>query len=152
MSSAPATTTAPVARTPIQILSGYTQVDTDQLASKIIGAPVYDGTGNSANNLGNITDLVLNQNGDVAAVVLGVGGFLGIGQKQVAVDYAALQWATASDNTRRFVLQTTKDELTNAPDFKAIDTSSAATASSLALSAATGSAATDLTSSSSSAM
>ena len=41
------------------------------------------------NNLGNINDLVLDDNGDVAAVVLGVGGFLGLGEKQVAVDYTA---------------------------------------------------------------
>jgi len=121
-SSAPAeTTTATQPRTPVKILSGYTRVDTDQLASKIIGSPVYDGTAADANNLGNINDLVLDQNGNVAAVVLGVGGFLGVGEKQVAVDYTALQWTIAADNTERFVLQTTKDELTNAPDFKTVD-------------------------------
>jgi hypothetical protein len=121
-SSAPAEpTTATQPRTPVKILSGYTRVDTDQLASKIIGSPVYDGTAADANNLGNINDLVLDQNGNVAAVVLGVGGFLGVGEKQVAVDYTALQWTIAADNTERFVLQTTKDELTNAPDFKTVD-------------------------------
>ena len=43
MSSAPDTantTTSP--RQPVQILSGYTTVDTDRLASKIIGQPAYD--------------------------------------------------------------------------------------------------------------
>ena len=121
-------------RTPVQILSGYTRVDSDQLATKIIGKPVFDTKAKDANNLGNINDLVLNQNGDVAAVVLGVGGFLGIGEKQVAVDYSALQWVIADDNTERFVLATTKDELTNAPDFTTVDdepgTSSAADVSS----------------------
>jgi len=96
-------------------------VDTDRLASKIIGSPVYDGTAADANNLGNIKDLVVDENGNVAAVVLGVGGFLGLGEKQVAVDYSALQWTIAADNTERFVLQTTKDELTRAPDFKTVD-------------------------------
>lgn len=109
------------ARAPIDITTGYTAVDTDRLATKIIGSPVYDGTAKDSNNLGNITDLVLGNNGDVAAVVIGVGGFLGIGQKQVAVDYTALQWTTAADNSERFVLQTTKDELTAAPDFKTVD-------------------------------
>jgi hypothetical protein len=113
--------TAVQPRTPVDILSGYTQVDTDRLASKIIGSPVYDGPAADANNLGNIKDLVLDQNGNIAAVVLGVGGFLGIGEKQVAVDYTALQWTVAADNTERFVLQTTKDDLTNAPDFKTVD-------------------------------
>lgn len=122
-SSAPmdTTTTAVQPRTPVDILSGYTRADTDQLASKIIGSPVYDGTAADANNLGNIKDLVLDRNGNIAAVVLGVGGFLGLGEKQVAVDYSALQWTVAADNTERFVLKTTKDDLTNAPDFKSVD-------------------------------
>jgi len=113
--------TTTTTRKPVEILSGYTQVDSDRVATKIIGSPVYDGTGTDANNLGKITDLVLADNGQVAAVVLGVGGFLGLGEKQVAVDYAALKWTVAADNTERFVLQTTKDELTNAPDFKTVD-------------------------------
>jgi hypothetical protein len=106
---------------PFAITSGYAVVDTDQLATKIIGAHVYDGAADKADDLGKINDLVINQDGTIAAVVLGVGGFLGIGEKQVAVDFHALQWATASDNSRRFVLTTTKDELTQAPDFKTVD-------------------------------
>jgi hypothetical protein len=116
-SNAPAVTQ----RSPVEILSGYTRVDTDRLASKIIGQPVYDGTGTDANNLGNIKDLVLDANGQVAAVVVGVGGFLGLGEKQVAVDFTALQFVVAADNTERYVLQTTKDELTSAPDFQTVD-------------------------------
>lgn len=115
------TTNATTTRTPVDITAGYTQVDTDRLATKIIGSPVYDGTAKDANNLGKINDLVLNQNGQVAAVVLGVGGFLGIAEKQVAVDFSALQFVVAADNTERFVLQTTKDQLTAAPDFKTVD-------------------------------
>jgi len=108
-------------RSPVDIGAGYTQVDTDRLASKIIGSPVYDSGAADANNLGKINDLVLDQNGQIAAVVLGVGGFLGLAEKQVAVDFSALQWVVAADNTERFVLQTTKDQLTNAPDFKTVD-------------------------------
>lgn len=111
----------PAPRQPVDILSGYTRVDTDRLASKIIGSPVYDGTAADANNLGKISDIVVNEDGTVAAVVLGVGGFLGIGEKQVAVDYSALQWVVAADNTERFVLNASKDDLTNAPDFKTVD-------------------------------
>jgi len=106
---------------PFDITTGYTQVDTDRLASRIVGQPVYDGTAADANNLGNINDLVLDANGDVAAVVVGVGGFLGLGEKQVAVDYAALQWVIAADNTERFVIETTVEALTAAPDFVTVD-------------------------------
>jgi len=126
MSSATDTTTTAVQpRTPVEILSGYNRVATDALASKIIGQPVYDGPGKDANNLGNIKDLVLGANGDVAAVVVGVGGFLGLGEKQVAVDFTALKLVAAEDNTKRYVLETTKEDLTNAPDFKTVDESSA---------------------------
>ena len=111
------------------ILSGYTRADTDQMATNVIGAYVYDGTAQDANDLGKINDLVLNQNGSIAAVIVGVGGFLGIGEKQVAVDYHALQWEVGPDNNRRFVLQTTKDELTSAPDFKTVSPDQASAAS-----------------------
>jgi hypothetical protein len=116
-----ATDMAPTTRTPVVLAQGYTQVDTDRLATKIIGSPVYASAAADAENFGNITDLVLDQNGEIAAVVLGVGGFLGIGEKQVAVDFSALQWVVAADNTERFTLATTKDELTSAPDFTTAD-------------------------------
>lgn len=156
MSSAPTatsttTTTTTGGRTQVNILSGYTQADTDHLASKIIGSPVYDGTGDKANNLGKITDFIVNENGNIAAVIVGVGGFLGIGEKQVAVDFGALQWTVASDNTHRFVLQTTKDQLTSAPDFKTVDASSASAAPSGSTEPATSSTSMDVTASSSAA-
>jgi len=123
-------------RTPVTILQGYSQVDTDQLATKIIGQPVYDGPAGDADNLGDINDLVLNGNGDVAAVVIGVGGFLGLGEKQVAVDFSALQVVVAEDGTKRFVVDTTKDELTNAPDFTTVDKSPSEAVSDMSMSSA----------------
>jgi len=102
---------------PFDITTGYNRVDSDRLATRVIGQPVYDGTATDANNLGNINDLVLDANGNIAAIVIGVGGFLGLGEKQVAVDYSALQWVVAADNTERFVIETTVDQLTAAPDF-----------------------------------
>jgi len=136
-SSAPIDTMAPVSpRNPITILQGYSQVDTDQLATKIIGQPVYDGPAGDADNLGNINDLVLNGNGDVAAVVIGVGGFLGLGEKQVAVDFTSLQVVVADDGTKRFVVKTSKDELTNAPDFKTVDKSPSEAVSDMSMSSA----------------
>lgn len=103
------------------VITGFTRIDTDRLASNIIGMPVYDGSRNDSNNLGNINDLVLDASGNVEAAIIGVGGFLGIGEKQVAVDFEALQWVVAEDNTERFVIETTIDDLTNAPDFEFVD-------------------------------
>jgi hypothetical protein len=96
-------------------------VDSDQLVSRIINAGVYNSAGDDAEQLGTINDLILTETGEVAAVVIGVGGFLGLGEKQVAVDYAALTKVVASDNTERFVLETTVENLTAAPDFQVVE-------------------------------
>jgi sporulation protein YlmC with PRC-barrel domain len=53
-------------------------------ASKLVGLKVY----NSKNeNIGQITELLLDQSGTVEAVVISVGGFLGVGQRDIAVPY-----------------------------------------------------------------
>jgi sporulation protein YlmC with PRC-barrel domain len=96
---------------------GYTPADSDSLASRVIGTHVYSGTGDDAEDIGDINDLVLDNSGNIAAVVIGVGGFLGIGEKSVAVDFSDLQWSTAADGSERAVLAVNKDDLTTAPDF-----------------------------------
>jgi hypothetical protein len=122
-SSAEVVTDAPSveATGPFDIVTGYTQIDSDRFATRIIGAPVYDSGAADANHLGDINDLVVNEDGSVAAVIIGVGGFLGIGEKQVAVAYQALEWVVAEDQSERFVVQTTVDELTAAPEFVVVE-------------------------------
>jgi hypothetical protein len=48
---------------------------------------------------------------------MGVGGFLGVGSKDVAVDFAELVWAEREDGSRRWILDTTAEELSAAPAF-----------------------------------
>ena len=77
----------------------------DQLrASKLIGASVYDPTDQK---IGTVDELVLNPDGKVADVVIGVGGFLGAGEKRVAVPMADLK----RGKNEHFVLAATKDSL-----------------------------------------
>lgn len=52
------------------------------------GKSVYGADGE---NIGSISDVLVSQDGSVNAVIIGVGGFLGIGQKDVAVQMSALQ-------------------------------------------------------------
>ena len=56
-------------------------------ASKLIGLNVKN---NANETIGEINELILDKDGKVAAVVIGVGGFLGIGQHEVAIDYKSL--------------------------------------------------------------
>jgi sporulation protein YlmC with PRC-barrel domain len=58
-------------------------------SSKLVGIDVY----NEANEkIGNIEDLILDKSGKVEDVVLGVGGFLGMGEHYVAVTFDKLKW------------------------------------------------------------
>lgn len=115
-------TTAPEATAPTSILAtGYTVVDRDSLATELIGQQVYSSAAADAEHIGSVNNFVIGQNGQVAAVIIGVGGFLGIGEKNVAVNYLELEWVTAEDGTKRFVLPTTKEALQAAPDFEAVD-------------------------------
>lgn len=100
---------------------GYQMVDTDGLASRLLGFPVYASAAADAERIGEINDLVINEAGDVAAVIVGVGGFLGVGEKNVAVDYAELEWAIADDNTERLVLGVNKEALNAAPAVELLD-------------------------------
>jgi sporulation protein YlmC with PRC-barrel domain len=97
------------------LTQGYQIVDTDGLASRLLGFPVYSSTAADAERIGEINDLVIGQDGQVAAVIIGVGGFLGVGEKNVAIEYPQLQWTTAADNTERLVLATTREALNAAP-------------------------------------
>lgn len=86
-------------------------------ASKIIGEQVYDSAASNAHSLGKITDLIPANDGSVRGVVIGVGGFLGMGEKNVAVDYGNLKWMQNANNTQVAVLATTKESLQAAPTF-----------------------------------
>ncbi|TPI33531.1 PRC-barrel domain containing protein [Mesorhizobium sp. B3-2-1] len=86
------------------------------IVTNIIGASVYNGTGDNAENIGKVTDVVFDKDGMAKSVVIGVGGFLGVGTKNVAFDYDKLQWAEKNGN-RWLVAQTTKDELKAHPAF-----------------------------------
>lgn len=105
------------------LATGYVPTDKDNLATEIVGTQVYSSGASDAEHIGDVNNLVIGENGEIAAVVIGVGGFLGIGEKDVAVKYSELQRVTADDNTERFILPTTKDALGAAPDFQTSDTS-----------------------------
>jgi sporulation protein YlmC with PRC-barrel domain len=76
---------------------------------------VYDP---SDNKIGEIMDVLVDKQGKVTALIVGVGGFLGIGEKDVAVPFNAVQFKTKDNNKWYAVMNSTKDALKNAPGFK----------------------------------
>jgi hypothetical protein len=80
-------------------------------------------------HIGDVSDLLFDKNGRVAGVIVGVGGFLGIGEKYVAIDLSAFQVvpadinstaATRTDDPTAIKLRValTKDQLKQAPDLQ----------------------------------
>jgi hypothetical protein len=100
----------------------------DQLVfSKFKGTDVV---GPNDESIGGVSDLLFDKSGKVLGIVVGVGGFLGIGQKNVAMDMSAFQIVPASSgapaaNGRkddptsiRLKVAWTKDQVQQAPDFQ----------------------------------
>jgi hypothetical protein len=67
-------------------------------------------------SVGTIADLVMNEDQKLVGVVLSVGGFLGIGEKWVAVPVEQIDFPTG-DQPARLLAAVTKEQLENAPDF-----------------------------------
>ncbi len=89
----------------------------DHLASKLIGTAIYESAAEDAKKIGDINDLVLGQDGQTDAVIVGVGGFLGIGEKDVAINFDQLKWQTGPNGEDWLVAGLSRDQLKNAPEF-----------------------------------
>lgn len=67
-------------------------------------------------DLGEIKDFVRDNNGEISLVIVSHGGFIGMGEKDVAVPYTAFSFNESEDHA---VLDVTKDQLANAPEIGA---------------------------------
>jgi sporulation protein YlmC with PRC-barrel domain len=90
--------------------------DGGHIASTLMGATVYNSPDKNAQSIGKVDDLVINKDGKIASVVVGVGGFLGIGSKDVAIDYSQVKWEQGNGSWW-IVVATTADQLKALPDF-----------------------------------
>lgn len=93
------------------------------LASKFMGTDVI---GADDAKIGDVSDVLFDKSGKVDALIVGVGGFLGIGQKDIALPVSSFQVIpansgknnTSSDQLR---LSMTKDQLQQQAEFKTMD-------------------------------
>jgi sporulation protein YlmC with PRC-barrel domain len=69
------------------------------------------------NKIGSVEDLLVQKDGQIAAAIVGVGGFLGAGEKDVAVPFSAIR-NIQKDNKWYLTMNASKDELKNAPGWK----------------------------------
>ena len=111
--TAPTTNPSPMGKSTATEPAGRTSISANHLlpgqirASEMNGAAVYD---KENQNLGSIKDVVLDRDGRVAAVILGVGTTLGAGGKYVAVAMNDIK-VTSDNNKPRFTVTMTKDQL-----------------------------------------
>ena len=82
------------------------------VATKLMGKTVY---AENDVNVGDINDIVFTQDGKLLGVVVGVGGFLGMGEKNVAMPLSRFTFATGKDG--KIMVKATKAELNAAPAF-----------------------------------
>jgi sporulation protein YlmC with PRC-barrel domain len=90
----------------------YTIQPADMRASKLIGAVVFN---QSNERIGEVDDLVISNGNTIQALVLGVGGFLGVGERKVAIKPGAAVVTEMENRSVQIVVNATKDELKNAP-------------------------------------
>ena len=136
-------TTVTATTTSVTATSWMTQEAAGQWrTSKMIGLHVYN---NDNERIGDISELIVDRGGKLEAVVVGVGGFLGLGEHDVAIPYGQINWAyqpmqSSRTNTSttpmttgaaanrtpvgprsypdHAVLAMTRDQLKAAPEFK----------------------------------
>jgi hypothetical protein len=85
------------------------------LSSKFIGTDVV---GADDKKIGDVSDVLFDQQGKVEAYIVGVGGFLGIGAKDVALAPSAFQPVKDNNNNERLKISMTKEDLQKAPAFE----------------------------------
>ena len=93
------------------------QESTDMLASNLIGQAVVNSQDES---IGDINDLVTDEGGKVVAVLVGTGGFLGLGEKDVALGYEDLRFVRDENGNIKVIANVTRETLASAPDYETL--------------------------------
>jgi len=115
-----------LARTPASLVQQRAGLVTDRIIylvrtprGGVLASTYFDrGVHNrGGDKIGSISDLIVTSDGTIAAALVNVGGFLGIGEKEVAVPFSSIE-LVRSENDWRFVMDATKDALRKAPSYE----------------------------------
>ncbi|WP_299655340.1 PRC-barrel domain-containing protein [uncultured Jannaschia sp.] len=104
---------AAASRGPVIERAGYEPVQTDEFeADSLTGSSLY---GSNDENIGEVSDLVMNDAGTVDGVLVEVGGFLGLGEKEVEIPFDRLTILRSEAGDIRAYIEATEDELESMP-------------------------------------
>jgi len=105
------TIAAPAAPKPV-----LEQAEHQVRATSLRGVDVSNGEA----TIGEVSDLIVTEDGRVEAIVVGIGGFLGIGEKLVALSWDSIK-LTDQDGYRTIVVAATREQLEGMPAFKTLE-------------------------------
>jgi hypothetical protein len=116
LSPSPVVTPVPTVRAGPEASSFFTapRTSTSWRATEMMGANVLN---RAREKIGDVSDLIIDSDGRVVAVVIGVGGFLGMGERNVAVTLATLQMSRDPAGKIALTSDLTKPALQAAPVF-----------------------------------
>jgi hypothetical protein len=86
-----------------------------QEVQSILGRQVLSSAGE---DMGRVVDVVVDGSGQVRAAIIDFGGFLGVGNRKVAVAWNALRFAPTGSKSARITLELTRDQIRGAPEYK----------------------------------
>ncbi|HWV81599.1 MAG TPA: PRC-barrel domain-containing protein [Hyphomicrobiaceae bacterium] len=117
--STPPAATQPPASSPPARTEMKTQAPTEEVKGAwnvrdFMRSRVYNMNGE---RIGDVNDILINDSGQITAIVIGVGGFLGIGEKEVSMTTDQVKRMIHSDGQAYFTVNATKDQLMAAPDY-----------------------------------
>ncbi len=120
-----AVSAAALAQTTPSPTPGNTQFVTVQpqgewLGSLFLGQAV---TNQAGETIGDVNDVLFDKTGRISTVVIGIGGFLGIGEKSVAVPFPTLSFTADANGKRVVMAPLSRERLQAAPEFKATEKS-----------------------------
>lgn len=96
----------------------YTANPADVRASKLLGTNVYNLNNES---IGEAKDLVIDNGKTIKAIIISVGGFLGMGERDVAISPGSIVMSEQRDGSFRLVVNTTREDLKKAAPFNLAD-------------------------------
>lgn len=103
------------AQSPGSVAFVASQKSSEHNLGDLIGAAIATPGGEAVGDI----NYVLAEDGKVSTVVIGIGGMLGMGEKNIAVAFADLKpESTPQGEKRRFSIAATKDEIARAPEFR----------------------------------
>jgi sporulation protein YlmC with PRC-barrel domain len=95
--------------------AGFETATQDLSAEELLGSAVQ---GTNDENIGEVGDVIFAETGDIEAVVIDVGGFLGVGEKPVAVQFDALNVQKDTNGEVQLKVNASQEQLENAPSYQ----------------------------------